>query len=370
VLGDLDLIAPLGRSGIPCVAVAERGAPVHRSRYVHGSIDLLPTWQEPAAMVERLVQAAGDAPAPPVLFYQGDPDLLLVSRFRRQLAPALRFVVADADLVEDLVDKARFAALAERTGLDVPATLVISPGSTLPGPGAVPFPAIAKPALRSSERWTPQAGGAKAMAVGSYRELEALWARFEPEGVGLIVQELVDGPESAVESYHVYVDDGREIAGEFTGRKIRTRPLAYGVSSAVEVVDLPDVRREGRRITERLGLTGVAKLDFKRADGGRLRLLEINARFNLWHLPGALAGVNLPALVYADLTHTRRPPVRPVTTPVRWVKPWHDVIAAHDSGLAYHRWAMFALGCRAKSAVSWRDPAATLAALRYGLGHR
>jgi len=79
--------------------------------------------------------------------------------------------------------------------------------------------------------------------------------------------------------------------------------------------------------------------------------------------------VNLPALVYADLTHTRRPPVRAVTTPVRWVKPWHDVIAAHDSGMAYHRWALFALGCRAKSALSWRDPAAAVAALRYGLGH-
>jgi len=369
VLGDLDLIAPIGRSGIPCVAVAEPGAPARRSRYVDRSVDLLPTWLEPEAMVERLVAAAADEPAPPVLFYQGDPDLLLASRFRRQLAPALRFVVPDADLVEDLVDKARFAALAERAGLDVPVTLVIPPGSALPAPGAVPFPAIAKPALRSSDRWMPQAGGAKAMAVADHRELEGLWSRFEPEGVGLIVQELVAGPESAIESYHVYVDAGGEIAGEFTGRKIRTRPLAYGVSSAVEVVDLPDVRRAGRRITERIGLSGVAKVDFKRTDGDRLRVLEINARFNLWHLPGALAGVNLPALVYADLTHTRRPPVRAVTRPVRWVKPWHDVMAAHDSGMAYHRWALFALGCRAKSALSWRDPAAALAALHYGLRH-
>lgn len=370
MLGDLDLITPLGRSGIPCVAVAEPGAPARRSRYVHRSIDLLPTWTEPEAMVERLVAAAAGAAEPPVLFYQSDPELLAVSRHRRRLASALRFVVADPELVEDLVDKARFAALAERTGLDVPVTVLVAPGEALPGPAAVPLPAIAKPALRSSDRWGSDAGGAKAVAVSTYRELEALWARFEPEGVGLVIQELIEGPESAIESYHVYVDADGGIAGEFTGRKIRTRPLAYGVSCAVEVVDLPDVRRAGRQVTERLGITGVAKLDFKRADGGRLRLLEINARFNLWHLPGALAGVNLPALVYADLTGAPRPPVRPVTTPVRWVKPWHDVLAARDSGLALHRWAWFVLGCQAKSALSWRDPAAATAALRYGLHRR
>src|SRR5215470_19812901 len=40
-------------------------------------------------------------------------------------------------------------------------------------------------------------------------------------------------------------------------------------------------------------LTGVAKPDFKRAPDGRLLLLEINPRFNLWHHLGAVAGVNL-----------------------------------------------------------------------------
>ena len=44
-----------------------------------------------------------------------------------------------------------------------------------------------------------------------------------------------------------------------------------------------------------LGLRGVAKLDFKRTAAGELVLLEVNPRFNLWHLPGAVAGVNLPA---------------------------------------------------------------------------
>ena len=50
------------------------------------------------------------------------------------------------------------------------------------------------------------------------------------------------------------------------------------------------------------GLTGVAKLDFKRDRSGKLHLFEINPRFTLWHHAAAIAGVNIPALVYADLT--------------------------------------------------------------------
>jgi ATP-grasp in the biosynthetic pathway with Ter operon len=68
------------------------------------------------------------------------------------------------------------------------------------------------------------------------------------------------------------------------------------------MTDAGDVRRTGREVVERLALTGVAKLDFKRDLQGNLRLLEINPRFNLWHHRGAIVGVNIPALVYADLT--------------------------------------------------------------------
>ena len=43
----------------------------------------------------------------------------------------------------------------------------------------------------------------------------------------------------------------------------------------------------------RLGLKGLVKLDFKRADDETLHLLEVNPRFSLWHHLGAVAGVNL-----------------------------------------------------------------------------
>ena len=61
-----------------------------------------------------------------------------------------------------------------------------------------------------------------------------------------VVQTRISGPETCIDSYHVYVDAGGSVAGEFTGRKIRTYPPRYGYSTAVEITDDPEVRELGR----------------------------------------------------------------------------------------------------------------------------
>jgi predicted ATP-grasp superfamily ATP-dependent carboligase len=106
----------------------------------------------------------------------------------------------------------------------------------------------------------------------------------------------------------------------------------------------------------RLGLTGVAKLDFKRASNGELFLLEVNPRFTLWHHPAALAGLNIPAIVFADLTDGQRPPATGARPGVRWCDLWEDAAAARAVGSLGPRWVLSALSCEAKSGFSWDDP--------------
>ena len=88
-------------------------------------------------------------------------------------------------------------------------------------------------------------------------------------GVDALVQEAVLGPETRIESYHVYVAADGGTAAEFTGRKVRTFPAGYGYSTALEITEQRDVRDAGRAAVDAIGLTGVAKLDFKRDDAGR-----------------------------------------------------------------------------------------------------
>lgn len=354
VLGDVDLVRPLGLAGAPCAAVCGPGDPVRFSRFTETAIDRLDHWSDQEAFVDRLVEWARAQPAAPVLFYQTDGDLLLVSRHRDRLSEAFRFVLPDAALVEDLADKGRFQELAERLGLPVP------PGRLLRASGShepaldLTFPLVVKPLSRQGlSAIEPHA---KAIGVASPAELQMLWRRINAAGVDVIAQELVPGPETGIVSYHAYIDEGGHVAGEFTGVKIRTYPRRFGHTTALQITRSPEVSSQGRQLVEVLGLRGVVKIDYKRDDTGALTLLEVNPRFNLWHHAGARAGVNLPGLVYADLTGRPRPPAPPFREGVRWCHPWDDRWAAAEVGISAAAWVRWAARCETRSGASIDDP--------------
>ncbi|WP_448202481.1 carboxylate--amine ligase [Azospirillum sp. sgz302134] len=356
VMGSMNLLRPIGLAGIRCAAVATPGAPTHYSRFTDHVIPWNDLGKDQDRLVERLVAFGASQPERPVLYFEDDVQLLLVSRYRDHLSKAFRFVLADAQLVEDLVDKTRFQRLAERLDLPVPATRRLRlTASDAPPDLDLNFPLIVKPATRG-RAWVAMGEAAKARQIDSAEELRALWPHFAAAGEDLLAQELIPGAETGIESYHVYVDPTGEIVAEFTGRKIRTYPREYGHTTAVTITDEADVRALGRSLTAKLGLTGVAKFDFKRAPNGRLYLLEVNPRFNLWHFPGALAGANLPALAYADLVGYPRPEVRPVQVGVRWVHPLVDAKASRVWGVPLTEWLPWMLSCEAKSTLFLDDP--------------
>jgi len=353
VMGSMDLVRPLGLSNIRSAVVARPGAPSLYSRFTQGTLCREDFSPGDEGLVDALLRFAADQPQPPVLFYEEDAQLLLISRHRRRLAQAFRFVIADPDLVETLVDKARFYALAEQLGLPVPATRILRPGAS--ADVDLHFPIIVKPLVRSPS-WDAVADGHKALQFESQEALNDAWPRLGQLRGDLIAQEFIPGPESRIESYHVYVDETGAIAGEFTGRKIRTYPVSCGHSTALEITRADDLLVYGRAVVRALKLRGVAKLDFKRGPNGGLFLLEVNPRFNLWHHLGAVAGVNLPAMVYADLLGLARPKVTTARAGARWCCAWKDLPAALAARVPLWRWMLFLLGCEAKSAISWDDP--------------
>jgi predicted ATP-grasp superfamily ATP-dependent carboligase len=218
------------------------------------------------------------------------------------------------------------------------------------------LPLLVKPLIRLRGSWDRIGGGAKARRVATAEELRELWRALGRIGVDVLAQELVPGPESRIESYHAYVGDGGETVAEFTGAKIRTSPPAYGNSTALTTTAAPDVVTLGRSVLRRLQFTGVAKVDFKRAPDGTLKILEVNPRFNLWHHLAAVAGLNIPALVYADLVGCARPPVAPVRPGVTWSAPWPDLRAFRAAGRSPVAWAAWTARCDAVSGFAWDDP--------------
>jgi predicted ATP-grasp superfamily ATP-dependent carboligase len=315
-----------------------------------------------------LVEYGRGRPEPPVLFYDGDWDVLLISRHRDRLREAFRFVVAAPELVEDLLDKERFQALSQRLRLPVPPGLCLRADDDLESVD-VPFPVVVKPLTRQHATWRPLVG-AKAVAAETPQALHELWPRFAAAGIDVLVQTIVPGPETRVESYHVYVDGEGQIAAEFAGRKIRTYPSGFGYSTALELTETHDVLELGRDLVARLGLRGVAKFDFKRHPDGTLYLLEVNPRFNLWHHLGARAGVNIPAMVYADLTGRPRPAPARARAGARWCNPAHDYAAARGDGISFLAWLDFAAHADAVSGFSRSDPFPLPRAFLWRLGER
>lgn len=345
VLGRIDLVRALGRGGVASVVVGSRDDPIRWSRHVLEVIDLDALW-------------AGAHDGVP-LFYDSDAALQLVSRSRERLTREHPFVIPDPQLVEDLLDKARFRALGERLGLPVPRSRPVGP--ELNGDLGLRFPLVVKASPYRDARWEAAGMRSKVLRVDDPAALRAALAQLAGSGVDLIAQELVPGAEDRVESYHVYVDGGGEVAGEFSGRKLRTTPREFGTSTALVTTDAPDVVAAGREAVERLGFRGVAKLDFKRAPDGRLHLLEVNPRFTLWVHAGAVAGVNLPAIVHADLTGRPRPPARRARAGVRWIWPRADAAAAREQGIAFGAWLAWALRAETNAAFALSDPAPYLA---------
>jgi predicted ATP-grasp superfamily ATP-dependent carboligase len=355
VLGEVDLLRALRLARIPSTIVAQEGNPALYSRAATTAIGWIDPWREPEALVERLVAFGHRQPRPPVLYYDGDWDLLLVSRYRNRLAQAFRFVVPDAELVESVVDKALFQGLAEHHRLPVPRSVKIAADDDPSAGIDLDFPVVVKPVTRQNITWEPLSD-LKALHVTDADELRSVRRRLAVAGVDVIVQEAIAGPDSRIESYHVYIDERGAIAGEFTGRKLRVHPPGYGHTTALTITRNEQLAALGRQIVDRIGLRGVAKLDFKSGPDGRMYLFEINARFNLWHHPGAVAGVNLPALVYADLVGLPRPAQRQVREGVTWCTLRHDFQAARAEGMTILGCLRTTAASDAKSGFAWDDP--------------
>jgi D-aspartate ligase len=383
LLGDLNMLRCFVGSGVETiVASSDPSEPTLWSRHAKKRVVIAP-FGETERVLSDLEAIGREHPARPSLFYGTDQQLLTVSRHRERLEPLFRVRLPPKDLVERLVDKSRFSELADEFALPVPTTLssheierVEQIIERIPGPWLI------KPNVH--DRWfeleaLKTSGPKKALRVETAAELSQVLSDVRRHTPNFVVQAYIPGGEEQIYSFHAYMDASANVLGHFVGKKIRTFPREAGISTFVELVKEPTVVELGFQIVKKLALVGPVKIDLKRDPRtGLFYVLELNARYNLWHYLGSVCGVNLTLIAHAELTGEPRPSAHDYRTGVRWLAFGDDLRSFlrsyRPSGeFGFSSWLASLRGPKVHDVFSWSDPLPfCFATLNYGraLGRR
>src|SRR5262245_8397569 len=364
LLGGLNVVRALGLARIPVVVASSDGDELaFGSRYCRGRI-VLPSLGDRRAVADSLLRAgarfAHSVGRRIPLFYSNDDWQRLVQDYRAELAEHYALLLNDAGVADALIDKDRFQPLAAARGLPIPRSLEWDELERASCPVLVkPRSKFRDPSPAQLRLFGTQAK-ARIFPSGPALAADAGAQQLRQE---LVIQEYIDGDDRDIWSFHGFCDEESRLLDWFIGRKIRTYPALTGASTFLELARDEELAELGPRIVSALGLKGVFKVDLKRDPAtGRFRVLEVNARYNLWHYLAAANGLNLPLTAYDYLVYGKRPSApRGYRTRHRWVYLRFDWLAYRELAargeLGLGRWLASLAGApKVCQLFSWSDP--------------
>jgi predicted ATP-grasp superfamily ATP-dependent carboligase len=228
-------------------------------------------------------------------------------------------------VVRSTIDKPQTYQLAEALGVPVPRTILAKDFSQVEEYcRTADFPCLVKP--RRSHMYFERFRR-KLVKVHSPAALVAAYQEAVAAGLEVMLQEYIEGPDTAGVNYNSYAWEGQPLV-EFTAQKIRMSPPDSGVPSVVLSKQIPDVIPAGRRLLQALSYQGYSCIEFKQdARDGRYKLLEINARHNRSSLLAVRCGINFPWLEYSHRVCGELPAVGGFREGLYWVDAARDMAA-------------------------------------------
>ncbi len=234
------------------------------------------------------------------LFYTNDAQLKMVNSHADTLRDYFTFLLPHKKLIDSSLDKHLFNDMVKEYDLPTPPTFH---KDEVTGTDMLDFPVIIKPTSRihwfNSQVIKELGAQQKILLINNAAEFENYRRKIDAENIDYIVQKYVPGTEAQILSFHSFFDENSEPLAYYCGRKIRTYPNDYGLSCSLRLIKHPEMAAISLDVLKRLRFKGPIKIDYKLDEkSGKLYLLELNPRYNMWHYIGARAGINLPALAY------------------------------------------------------------------------
>ena len=321
----LTVVRSLGRHGISVWVLPEQQRLAAKSRYALREIRL-PRGDDNAQVNFLLTLAEQHGLKGWILFPTEDSHAAMLARNRARLEARFRLITSPWETIEIAYDKRATYKVAERLGVDCPATHYPKTREELESLECV-YPVILKPAVKAgSNRFTRQKAWRIDDRVSQLSHYDAACELIDPDLI--MVQELIPGGGEAQFSYGALCIDGDPLAS-IVARRSRQYPVDFGRSSSfVETVEAPEVEDIARKMLEAIRYTGLIEAEFKydRRDG-RYKLLDLNPRVWGWHTLALAEGLDFPYFAWRLAQQLEVPNIR-VSPGHRWVRMSTDTMAA------------------------------------------
>jgi len=213
--------------------------------------------------------------------------------------------------------------------------------------------------------------GHKAVVAQNVDNALAAVREARDRGFHMIVQEVVPDSHERIYSLLTYVGRSGEPLVTLVGRKVRQGPLRFGTSAVFEIDYEPGVLELGLRLLRTARYTGIAHVEFAQDPrDGTFQLLEVNTRLPVWAALAANSHLDLPRIVYDDLTGKEVAPLPTFREQLTWIYLAKDVwvslqmarrreLGAGDFASRYMR------GRKARAVFARDDPWPAVASLGY-----
>jgi len=305
-------------------------------RTVYGLGYLCPNPDEsPAAWLEFMIGLARSMRCRPVLMATADQYVTAIDRHAVELEKYFRFSRPKAGVQGILATKQRQYDIAARYGLAVPRTRYVhSLDELMDFASGARFPCLLKPDhFREWQRFKPghPLYFEKVAVARTPEELADGYRLAEPVTPHLMVQEVIQGPDTAKIVYlSCYAGSGERI-GSCIVRELRTCPIYFGSASVVEPVHDPEADERCDAFLRAIGWVGLCEIELKRDERDcSLQMIEANPRYSITADAAGYAGVDLGWLHYLDLIGEAVEPVRPSTSEFRHIVLFRDFESYRD----------------------------------------
>jgi predicted ATP-grasp superfamily ATP-dependent carboligase len=205
-------------------------------------------------------------------------------------------------------------ALAAEHGMPLPRTkLVQSEDDVRRFAQEARFPCLLKPLHFREWQAIPKShplSNEKVAIAQTPEFLLAAWRLAATINPKVIVQEIIEGPDTAKRVYVACYDRGGRRIANAMFRELRCAPVCFGPATVSEPVVDPETDEVCDRWLRNLGYSGVCEIEMKRdSRDGQVKLIEANPRLTGGGDAAPYAGVDVCWLHYLDLVGNAVTPV-------------------------------------------------------------